>query len=267
MRELKPITKELGYSIDGYLKSNLDAYEERRRKKFDLVFLIDGEVGAGKTTIGIQALNYLDRSFNLDRIYFTPEQFHKGITTAKPDTAHLLDEAYLSFNSKSVQERMHRTLVAMMTMIRSKRLIIGIVAPSFFDLDRFMAIERTMFLIHVIEKGGKRGVFYFFNKPKKLSLYVDGKKYYNYKVASSNFYGSFPGKWLLDEAEYEKRKQKAIMDMLSDKSKPVNKFLVKARLHRDTLIRECIKEGWPRKRIEQVTTINPRSLHQIIHNE
>lgn len=264
VRQLKPLTIELGFSIDGYLKSNLDLLEERRKKKFDTLLLFSGGEGAGKTTLACQVLYYIDRSFDLDRVYFTGEQFKDGIINAKPDTAHLLDEGYLAFAAKGVQEKMHKLLIAMLTMIRSKRLTIVIISPSFFDIDKYIAVHRSLALIRVTETRGERGNFHFYSVPKKKLLYILGKKYMNYGCVKSNFYGSFSGKWVIDEDEYERRKQKAIAHVLQDKPKST-RLIEKLRMQRDGAIKLAKRLGATRNEIHKEGMISLTQIDVITH--
>jgi hypothetical protein len=95
----------------------------------------------------------------------------------------------------------------MLAEIRQKNLFIFIVLPTFFDLDRYVALWRSRALIHIYTgKSFERGYFMFFNTERKKDLYIYGKKTYSYKMPKANFFGRFPKGYMVNEAEYRKKK-------------------------------------------------------------
>jgi len=101
----------------------------------------------------------------------------------------------------------NKTLVSMLAEIRQKNLFVFIVMPTFFDLDKYAAIWRSRGLIHVYtDKGYGRGYFAYYNKDKKKTLYILGKKFYDYKKPTPSFRGRFTNYYVVDEAEYRNRK-------------------------------------------------------------
>ena len=83
--------KKHKFMIDGFLKSNLDIAKKEIRKDFDMVFIVDGAEGSGKSIFAMQMAYYLDRTFSLDNIAFTPDQFKKKIINAKKYQAIVFD--------------------------------------------------------------------------------------------------------------------------------------------------------------------------------
>ncbi len=206
--------------IDGFLQSNLDKAKEIIRKDWDIVFVYDGYEGSGKSVKAMQDCFYFDNSFNIDRICFDPREFTKAITNAKPYQAVLYDEAFTGLNARAAMSLINRTLVKMLAEIRQKRLFVGIVMPTFFDLDRYVALWRSRALIHVyMGKNFQRGFFMFFNMERKKQLYVLGKKYYSYYKPTSNFKGRFTNAYVVDEVEYRKRKKDSLLKRGTDQEK------------------------------------------------
>jgi len=206
--------------IDGFLKSNLDKAKEIIRKDWDIVFVYDGYEGSGKSVKAMQDCFYFDNTFNMDRVCFDPREFTRAIKKAQPYQAVLYDEAFTGLNARAAMSLINRTLVKMLAEIRQKRLFVGIVMPTFFDLDRYVALWRSRALIHVyMGKNFQRGFFMFFNMERKKQLYVLGKKYYSYYKPPANFKGRFTNTYVMDEVEYRKRKRDSLMKRGSDQEK------------------------------------------------
>jgi len=206
--------------MDGFLKANLDKVKTIIKKDWDMVFLYDGYEGSGKSVLAMQNCHYIDPTFNIDRICFNPRQFFKVIKNAKPYQAVLYDEAFTGLTARAAMSLINRTLIKMLAEIRQKKLFVGIVMPTFFDLDRYVAIWRSRALIHVyMAKDFERGYFMFFNMERKKQLYVLGKKFYSYYKPQSNFKGRFTNAYVINETDYRKSKRDALMKRGSDEEK------------------------------------------------
>tara|TARA_R100001132_G_C3225443_1_gene62269 strand:- start:227 stop:631 length:405 start_codon:yes stop_codon:yes gene_type:complete len=87
-----------------------------------------------------------------------------------------------------------------------------------------LALSRADFLLHVYgDNLGDRGNFTAFFRAKGdidriKSLYLRGKKYYSYSQPRANFFGSFGKRFIVDENEYEKRKQAGVNSFLKGDS-------------------------------------------------
>jgi hypothetical protein len=197
-----------GLYIDGYLKSNFDIGKREIRNNWDMIFAIDGYEGSGKSVLTQQLAFYCDPSLCLDRVVFNPEDFKKAIDNAQKFQAVVYDEAYGGLSSKGAMTAVNRALVQKLTVIRRKNLFVFIVAPTFFDLVKYIAIWRTRALINVYaDDNFKRGFFKFYDIEKKKDLYLKGKDTYDYRVEKPNFYGRFTNVWVIDEEEYDKKKE------------------------------------------------------------
>src|SRR3990167_8074395 len=159
---------EDGMYIDGYLKQNLDTAKEVIRKDWDMVFCYDGAEGSGKSRKAIQDAYYCDPTLTMDRIVFTPYLFRKVVINSKPFQAVVYDEAYTGLSSRATMSLINRTLISMLAEIRQKNLFVFVVMPTFFDLDKYVALWRSRYLIHIYTQGQfERGYFTFYNVDKK----------------------------------------------------------------------------------------------------
>lgn len=198
--------------MDGYLKNAFDIAKKEIKNDWDFVFNYDGVEGSGKSVKCMQDAFYCDPTLTLDRYAFNAEEFKAAIRKAEKFQAVVYDEAHSGLNSRAAMSLVNRSLVSMLTEIRQKNLFVFVVLPTFFDLDRYVAIWRSRALIHVYTKESfERGYFAFFNIDRKKMLYIKGKKFYQYSVVKPNFVGRFTNYYPLDQAEYRKRKYNATL--------------------------------------------------------
>lgn len=196
-----------GY-MDGYLSTNLELYKKMVKDKHDLIFVVVGREGFGKSTLAAEVLKYLDPTFDLDRCYMNGDDFIQALKDAnEPFKAYLYDEGQ-EFTSRGAMTEFNKVLVQVLSRVRSKQLYVGICIPSFFELDKYPAIHRSNFLLEVYNHNAKRGFFKFWNWEKKKDLYILGKKFYNYNVVGANFIGRFTDSaFPFDKTAYNKKKE------------------------------------------------------------
>lgn len=195
--------------IDGYLKSNLDIAKTEIHNDWDMIFAYDGVEGGGKSVKAMQDAFYCDNNFSIDNIAFNPNQFRRLVLSLPKFSAIVYDEAYTGLSSRATMSVINRALVSMLTEIRQKNLFIFVVLPCFFDMDKYVALWRSRVLIHVYTHGFQRGFFAFYSFDKKKELYLLGKKMYSYYKPEPDFIGRFTNAYVVDEAEYRKRKNLA----------------------------------------------------------
>lgn len=180
--------------IDGKLKDKLDYAKNLMKRNWDVVFCIDGIEGCGKSTLAISCAYYMSDG------KLTPDNLCSGVSDAVeklqklPDGSTMIfDEGGLVFSSKEVMRKTQTQIVKILNVIRQKRMCLIVVAPSFFNLNKYIAVERSRFLLHCYTgKNLERGYFLYFGEGRKQKLYVEGKKKYNsYNEPPSNFRGRF----------------------------------------------------------------------------
>ncbi len=219
-KELPMVKKmTIGSKIDYYIeprlkKELLDEVIKQSLEKDDrdYVLVVDGAEGSGKSTLALQIGKYVDPSLDLSRVCFDGDSFQKAIINSKKGQCVIFDEAFVGLSSRSAVSRMNNTIVSMMMQMRQKNLFIIIVLPSFFLLDKYVAMWRCKYLIHVYERKLRRGYFIGFSEKKKKTLYLLGKKGFTYKFVYSKAKGRFYGKFALgieQEEEYRVKKAKA----------------------------------------------------------
>lgn len=229
------------YYIYPKLKNRLDTKikNELSKTNHDYVMVVDGREGSGKSTLAFQVGKYVDSSLDLSRVTFNPDQFREAIFKAKKNQCVIYDEAITGFSSRSSLSGVNRILISLMMQMRQKNLFVIIVLPTYFLLDKYVALFRARVLIHVYECSGKRGYFKVYNYKQKKDLYLLGKITYSYvpKKVRTRFKGRFYGVFALGdykvEEKYNKLKEKALMET---EKNPMSAGQVKYREQRDLCI-------------------------------
>lgn len=213
--------------LGGYIVRVLDDTKDLVSLNWDGIFLVTGEEGDGKTTFVKTASYYLDHETNITRWAYNSEQFEKAVDRddVKPGTNIIWDES--DELSGHWADRVVMTMKRKFKRIRSRRLIIWLITPTFFDMGKYFAIKRTRGLFDVYAKpqrneDGKlqanRGQVRFFNKDKKRLLYFEGKKLWNMESVMPNFidrYAPPHESYPIPEADLEHLKDEASKSLLN----------------------------------------------------
>ena len=204
---------KLPYKLPQKLSDIIDGFKWAIHfKKQSAVIIVDGRSGMGKTTLSFQVGLYMSENFDLTHVYFTPDEFLEGLSKADKGDTLIFDEAML-LSSRSALSAINRMIVIAMSMIRSKNLLIIFNVNSIFDLDRNLSLSRADLLLHCYgESLTDKGKFLSFFKgsdgiDRIKQLYIHGKKYYSYGTPKANFSSTFSSYFVVDEGEYERRKQ------------------------------------------------------------
>lgn len=237
----KKTGKDVSYYMDNKLAHVIDKkiIPSLQAKDKDCVIAIDGNEGAGKSTLALQIGKRIDPSLDLSRVVFSADEFKQAIFKAKKGQCIIYDEAFTGLSSRSSLSGINRYLVSLMMQMRQKNLMVIIVLPTFFLLDKYVAIWRTRALIHVYESGGRRGYFRVYNRKTKKMLFLQGRQSYSYltKKIFIRFKGRFYGVFALgdekEEEKYRKKKEKALEDT---EKNPMTGGQVKYMEQRDILL-------------------------------
>lgn len=247
----------MDYYMDGYLKSNFDKIKEVIKQDWDMIFVVDGYEGAGKSMFTQQCAKYLDPTLDISRVVFNPKDFKDAVMAAQQYQAVIYDEAYGGLSSKRALSQVNQSIVQMLTVIRKRNLYVFIVLPSFFDLDKYVALWRSRGLLHVYTGDDfKRGLFRFYNAARKKDMYVKGKKFYEYRIGKPNFHGRFYKKWIIPVNEYDDKKMRTSIQV----EEKANKF----KEDRDNIIRKLVEDGLTHRKIAEMCGLTRSRVTQIL---
>ena len=241
----------ISYHMDDRLKYTLKEkikpllYE----KDEDALIVIDGAEGSGKSTFAFQIGKYVDPTLDLSRVVFTAEDFREKVLKAKARQCVIFDEAFTGFSSRASLSGVNRTLVSLMMQVRQKNLFLIIVLPTFFLLDKYLALWRSKFLIHVYKNKGIKGYFRIYNQNKKKLLFLAGRQTYSYNVKigkipiKTKFKGRFYGVFAIGEGNAEQKYRDKKIKMLNESEKnPMSAGQVKYKDQRDKILHLFRKE-------------------------
>lgn len=208
--------KFLSYHIDKSLKHKWDKIKSGllQKKDEDRTYIVDGRERTGKSVFTLQQAKYIDPTFNLDRVCFTPEEFLKQIRTAPQGSCIVFDEAFRGLSSKSSQSKVNKMIVQAMMEMGQRNLITFIVLPTIFLLEIYAAVLRSNALFHIYKD--RNGIRHFktYNYSKKSQLWNIGrKKGFSYrfpKVNVKNFGGRFFNIYSINEEAYRKKKMDSL---------------------------------------------------------
>lgn len=208
--------------LDDNLKDLVDLCIRRQQKKWDNVLIIDGDERSGKTTLAKSIAYYYShttgKEFSLKNIFFDPEEMLHFATDNKEEVL-IWDEAAFGGLSTQWQNKIQQKLNSMLMVTGKYRDFYIFIIPSFFRLNRYLAIDRSIGLIHVYSPDMlTRGHFTCYSKAQKTWIYNNNRKSESYGKNIS-FRGKFTVKntdKIVDEDEYEAKKDAAIKKYLTE---------------------------------------------------
>jgi len=206
----------LTYHIDPKIKRKWDTLRgmKLQKKDEDRVYIVDGRERTGKSVLALQFARYIDPTFTVERVCFTPEEFLKNIREAPPGSVVIFDEAFRGLSSKGSQSKINKMIVQAMMEMGQRNLIVFIVLPTFFLLELYAAVLRSNALFHVYkDKKGKR-MYKTYNYAKKSTLYNYGKKkgfsYAVPKCSVKSTGGKFFNIYAINEKKYRQKKLESL---------------------------------------------------------
>jgi predicted XRE-type DNA-binding protein len=203
-------------SIDRFLYRDLMKLKERNKKNWDGVIVIDGLPGVGKSQKAICTVApVLAEKISNIHITFDIDEFIDICSSnkSKPFDVVDLDEGHAGMNTSQSQKADFHRMINLLMLVRKKKLFIIITTQCFFELSKAIAIFRSNLLYHVYADGrGKRGSFAAFGRNEKKQLYINGKKYLNYRAQKENYVGQFNQNRHLMPDDYEDRKDQHLID-------------------------------------------------------
>ena len=239
-----------GAYINETLASNMDVIANKIADDMTFMGIISGHdmVGDGKTTIATHIGTYLtwkinqihktNNTFTDKNLVFNSDDIQDISFKLPPYSVIVLDEGddLTTHGMKDLAVRLKRYF----RKCRQLNQILILILPSFFELPKFYALNRSHFLIDVMfQKEYERGYFKFYSPFSKKMLYLNGKREWNYDAYRSDFHGRFFSSYtFFPELEdcIKRYKRKKYEDMVND-SKDSAKKLDPETIKRQTTIK------------------------------
>ncbi len=260
------------FHMDKRLNENLHFVRQIVTKKdFDWVFLICGKERFGKSTFA-QQLAYVcaDSKLHMNDVCLTFDEFHKRvrfhIEHNNKGRSVIYDETMGVADTRSFNNIYSRGLRKLLAECGQANLHLFILLPSFFDLDRPIALHRsnTLFRVEVNRKNYNRGRWYMYNEKKKEKMYLKNKKTYSYK-GKANLHGTYSSFYCVDEVAYRKKKSDTLRRD-DDTMNQVTPRITKLISQRDTLVKYIFETNKLTKtKIAEMVGVSSRGIGLIIN--
>ncbi|MBD3253146.1 hypothetical protein GF386_05415 [Candidatus Pacearchaeota archaeon] len=253
-----------GFHLHDTLKEQLDILIKNVVNDWDFTIIISGsgEVRVGKSVLAMQIAAYW--AYEMQRL-FKKRVIFEIKTNIVFDGRKLIqqgnylgqnysfnplvfDEAGADLEGKKAMQTITQDVLDFYRECGQYNLLNILVIPDFFDLPKGIALTRSMFLLDVYYNANEegifeRGYFRFYSKRNKKQLYLKGKRELNYNAHTFNFRGNFRPFYPIDETEYRKAKQEALV-------KRENKRRNKFQMQRDACWYIFNQElGWAQEKI------------------
>jgi hypothetical protein len=188
---------------------------------------------SGKSLWAFQQAAYIDPTFierflnNEPAISFDGEKLLKGIKTVRSDEkitrCLVFDEAFRGLSNRATLSKVNKLIVQALMEMGQKNLVLFIVLPSFYLLDRYPAVLRSNALFHIKrpkkKSVGRGRLWKGFNFNKKAKLYNLGiNRGWGYPMGTTlrgQFFGKYPGGKKF-ETKYRKIKHDALVEIETD---------------------------------------------------
>jgi len=251
--------------IDGKLKKKLDFGLKQIENDNDVIGIISGDEGSGKSSLAGNIMRYISKDkFDAikDMIGADYEDGLNKIEKVKKKGWLMFDEGNMFFLSTEIMKREQRELHKIFSIFRQQNLFVLIVLPSFFRLGTYFSLDRSKFLCRTYLNKGKRSFFAYHGNKNKAYLYQKGKKEHNYKVVKPQFRGRFFPCYLLENPAYKRFKLKTLTGSLKiAKSKKVlTPYQVKQQQMKE-IIRKS--NGMGCKQLGELLGISERRVQQL----
>lgn len=250
--------------IDPDLKAVLDSCIYNLQKDWHFVMLVSGDdmVRVGKSVmalnIGAYVCSKLNKEFTIDNIYYDPNKMVEDASfIEEKNRIFVLDEAGLTATRRNRFKKEQGMILDFFEQAGQLNHIYILVLPSFFDLNKDLAVSHSTGLINVYrmakptmkkdkETGEdlaitqyQRGYYGFYNQKEKKMLYSMGRKIAvpSYNMVTPSLHGRFPNNYPIEENLYRNFKKQAFLNFLEEKENKMNNRVFK----RDLAIYEMYK--------------------------
>lgn len=205
--------KELGIYSDAF-DVFVDDLKSRIKHQQQNVVIVDGDTGAGKSTLAIEICMELGKKlkqpFSLQKDYiYTLDDLWDKLQDPNASPISLIDEGSLLLSSKNSMSRENKDMVNLFNTMRSRGWSTIICAPSIFQIDKGVRTVHADYRVHCssedhgLMKGYGRG-FFEVSKAKRNEYSKDAEPYW--MLLYTGVFSRLPDKV---DAEYQPIKLRA----------------------------------------------------------
>jgi len=268
----KKLDKYVRYYMESTLKENLDEVKKLVKNNWDAVYVIDGEVGSGKSCYAMQIGFYISEGhMTYDDLCWQPSKFRHKVSTSPKLRSIQWDEAFRGASSRSAMSAVNRLIMTKFKEIRKRNLFVFVVLDSIWDLDSYIAKQRLRGLFHIYTKATKdnpkkRGFFRFYNK-EQVRIILESKKKYKYPSRFSfkgRFYQYYPIEDTIKGEKYEELANRMIEDD-KDEENILTKVTLKENRRIINLLKytELLFNSFDTKTLQKVLNVQESTVYDV----
>lgn len=181
----------------------------------DLILLIAGRTGTGKSVVAMQTCKLLDPTFDISRIVYKGQDFINLANSLPKYSAIMLDESRESLATEKAFDERSKKMLDYLNEVRHRNLYIVMLMPDFWEFRTHLATQRSHAFVHVYELENPnwnpddkrsdpmmRGYAEFYDFELKRTLYYYNKKSRSYKGIKPSFHFDFSNTYVVDEKAY-----------------------------------------------------------------
>lgn len=274
------------FYMDSRLKKELDILLHfTQNQNDDIVIVIDGEEGSGKSKLARQIAVYcaqkLGVSFSTkDNIHFDLNQYVDTSLEKGQYWVNILDESRNVLNKKRSMASAPVRFTNYLSECRSKQQVHILLVPSYHDLDNYVVNWRMKFLINVLKSIRKadnecgwtlvRGEYVIHGKREAKLVYNTPEMRYRHPHFNKTDMCQFNNIAVIDEDEYEEKKQMfTIQKYHSEEVEKHNMSHVQKRL-RSAVSKLCSMlktNGFTTREIAKTINYSERQVNFLIKEE
>lgn len=228
-----------GNQVLGIYHDAFDVFVETLRKRIKAnqqnVIIVDGDTGAGKSTLAIQICielaKKLDVSFDLKRDYiYSFDDLWDKLQDPDASPINLIDEGSLLLSSKNSMSRENKDMVNLFNTMRSRGWSTVICAPSIFQIDKGVRTIHADYRVHCssedhsLIKGYGRG-FFEVSKAKRSEFSRDSEPYWY--LLYTGVFGKLPDKVDKEYQPIKREAQSKLIKNIVDKNREREKRYMK----------------------------------------
>jgi len=281
------------FYLNERLKLNLDiGLHKVKNKNMDLVIVLDGDEGSGKSTLGRQVAAYcsqkLDFDFTIKNIHFDLDEYVDSSIEGCKGQVNLLDESRAILNKKRSMSSSNVRFTNYLSECRVKNQVHILLIPASHDLDNYVVLWRMALLINVkafniLDKNSeigydfKRGDFVLYSRKKMRPYYVNYLLRYKYPHYEPKFdCGTFkPDEVLSDPEAYDLKKNKFTIEKYKTRKEDENNVNTnqstigvygrKYRAHLQNMIGFLKEKDYPVKEISDACGLSKNQIYDVLH--
>lgn len=229
------------------------------------VILLDGRPGSGKSTLAAQIACFLtEGKFNIDYECFNQKQTFNVMKKMVAGDCCIIDESFDVINKRTAQTSANMLTINMLQQMRSRKVFILILLPSFYDLDKNVSLWLASALLHCYrspEPLGKRGQYVAYNIEGIQRLWLYGRQSYSYslKITQPNFRARFPKHFPIDPIKYEQKKRKSLTEKPKEATEESKYYQ-----QRNILMKELKDKGVSVSDISKKVGLRDRSIYDAL---